>query len=257
MRWWLLEDPLSISERYWPPWPVVTCCAVLQPKEVQFWPSESFPSFLKKFRENKEETQQWQTRFWRELGSCSSLSMQAAFQSLNCAFLRLNEAVTMNLQQLHSARPWPSRVLRRSLKPIKRDAIARTLSLEHIFTALLEVGWYSVLKLQGRDCSGRGSNNKNIMTKKLPVHCRLSGNTRGRFGEQRQNESGRTMSYFKHLRIYFKQERRKERKKTEISEAALDCIFFLLVVDISPFLLYFFPPVHWKYTLSSYLSSVK
>lgn len=65
------------------------------------------------------------------------------------------------------------------------------------------------------------------MTKKLPVCCGLSGNMGGGFGEQGQNESDRTISYFKHLRIYFEQERGKKKKKeTEISEAALECIFF-------------------------------
>lgn len=68
-------------------------------------------------------------------------------------------------------------------------------------------------RLQGRACSGRGSNNRKIMTKKLPVCCGLSGNMGGGFGEQGQNESDRTISYFKHLRIYFEQERGKKKKK--------------------------------------------
>lgn len=122
--WWLLKHWLNyhvawgnlsnnLLETYWPLQPAVTFCyALLQPKLVQFWLSDPFPSFLKKFG---EENQQQQTRFWWELGFCSSLSIQADLQSLNCSFLWLNEGVIVNLQQLYSARCWPSGVLRRVL----------------------------------------------------------------------------------------------------------------------------------------------
>lgn len=52
------------------------------------------------------------------------------------------------------------------------------------------------------------------MTKKLPVHCSLFGHTGGVFKERGQNESARTISYFKHLRTYFKQEREEKKNPT-------------------------------------------
>lgn len=52
-----------------------------------------------------------------------------------------------------------------------------TSGLEHICKALLEAARCPAPRPQGRDYSGRGSNNRKTMTKKLPVHCSLSGNT--------------------------------------------------------------------------------
>jgi len=69
------------------------------------------------------------------------------------------------------------------------------------------------------------------MIKNLPAHCSLSGNTRGVFGEQGQNESGRTISYFKHLRIYFKWERGKKKKRQwNFWSSTWVHFFFLLLV---------------------------
>lgn len=72
-----------------------------------------------------------------------------------------------------------------------------------------------------RDCS----NSRKIMTQKLPVHCSLTGNTRGGFGEQGQNASGRTISYFKHLRIYIKQETDKKKKTVKFLKQHLSAFF--------------------------------
>lgn len=60
----------------------------------------------------------------------------------------------------------------------------------------------------------------------------------GGFGEQGQNESDRTISYFKHLRIYFEQERGKKKRDWNFWSSTW-VHFFLLLVDVSPFLLNF------------------